>query len=222
MYRWGNQLRLRIVRIVMCLMTILASLALTSRVHATDVPSWLPQYQLDLKLDLSVRRLSGVEKVTFYNRHDRPAAELVFNAYSHYKIPDGDGVKLAKTLELLRSNPSDGIDWIGERLQVQSVFTVDGRGVRRAIPFSWRKDLHTALEVPLPVPIKKNESITVEIHFTLDLPDKEGRWGHRQGITFLTHALPASPITTIRAGSPRRSLPGISHSFRKLESTTSG
>ena len=37
---------------------------------------------------------------------------------------------------------------------------------------------------------QKGESVTIEIHFTLDLPDKEGRWGHREGITYLTHALP--------------------------------
>ncbi|MFT3878170.1 MAG: hypothetical protein QM703_00750 [Gemmatales bacterium] len=164
---------------------------LVDRTQATDVPSWLPQYDLELKLDLRTRRLWGVEKVTFYNRHDRPAAELVFNAYSRYKIPDGDGVKLAKTLELLRSNPSDGIDWVGERLNVQAVFTNDERGVRRSIPFAWRKDLHTAFEVALATPLKKGESITLEVHFTLDLPDKEGRWGHRDGITYLTHALPA-------------------------------
>ncbi|HQR06234.1 MAG TPA: M1 family aminopeptidase [Gemmatales bacterium] len=172
-------------------LAMLCMLFLADSVQATDVPSWLPQYDLDLKLDLRTRRLWGVEKVTFYNRHDRPATELVFNAYSRYKIPDGDGVKLAKTLELLRSNPSDGIDWVGERLNVQAVFTNDERGVRRSIPFAWRKDLHTAFEVALATPLKKGESITVEVHFTLDLPDKEGRWGHREGITYLTHALPA-------------------------------
>lgn len=158
---------------------------------ATDVPAWLPQYQMELRLDLPARRLWGVEKVTFTNHHERPATELTFNAYAHYKIPEGESIMLAKTLELLRSNPSDGIDWIGQRLQIQTIFTSDDRGVRRAIPFAWRKDLHTAFDVPLQAPVKKGESVTIEIHFTLDLPDKEGRWGHREGITFLTHALPA-------------------------------
>lgn len=171
------------------LMAIAFLLPMTAQ--ASEVPDWLPQYQLDLKLDINQRRLWGVEKVTFYNRHDRPASELVFNAYSRYKIPEEESVKLAKTLELLRSNPSDGIDWVGERLNVQSVSTVDSRGVLRPIPFVWRKDLHTAFEVALATPLKKGESITVEIHFTLDFPEKEGRWGHRDGITFLTHALPA-------------------------------
>lgn len=191
MYWWGSPGRWFSVRTVILWVTVLCFYFATGRLYATDVPAWLPQYQLDLRLDLQAKRLWGVEKVTFYNRHDRPASELVFNAYSRYKIPEGEGVKLAKTLELLRSNPSEGIDWVGERLNVQSVLSADERGVQRAIPFVWRKDPHTAFEVVLPVPLKKGESVTVEIHFTLDLPDKEGRWGHREGITFLTHALPA-------------------------------
>ncbi len=179
------------LRLSAILWLIVISFALPTPLSATDVPHWLPQYQLELKLDLKAKKLWGIEKVTFYNRHERPASELVFNAYSRYKIPEEDSVKLAKTLELLRSNPSDGIDWVGERLQVQSVFANDARGVQRSIPFVWRKDMHTAFEVALAAPLKKGESITVEIHFTLDLPEKEGRWGHRDGITFLTHALPA-------------------------------
>jgi hypothetical protein len=157
---------------------------------ATETPTWLPQYTLDLKLDLANRRLWGVEKVTFTNRHAPPVSELVFNAYSRYKIPDGEGVLLAKTLELLRSNPSSGIDWEGNRLEVQTVIWTDERGVRRPIPFNWRADPQTSFAVALPHAVKQNESITVEVHFTLDLPDKEGRWGYRQGIAFLTHALP--------------------------------
>lgn len=170
---------------------MLLCLMLPGSLFATDIPSWLPHYHLDLKLDLARKRLWGVSKITFFNRHERPATELVFNAYSRFKIPEEDSVLLAKTLELLRSNPSDGIDWQGERLQVQAVSTVDARGVLRPIPFQWRKDMHTALQVAIPTPVKKGESVTVEIHFTLDLPDKEGRWGHRDGVTYLTHALPA-------------------------------
>jgi hypothetical protein len=188
--RWGlwGRLSLR-PSPLLWLMTLL--FFLPASIAASEVPGWLPQYNLDLKIDLHQRRVWGVEKVTFTNRHDRPATNLVFNAYSRYKIPEEDSVKLAKTLELLRSNPSDGIDWIGERLNVQSVSMLDTRGVQRPVPFLWKKDLHTAFEVALPTPVKKGESITVEIHFTLDLPEKEGRWGHRDGITFLTHALPA-------------------------------
>jgi hypothetical protein len=161
------------------------------RLRGGDVPRWLPQYDLDLRLDLQSRRLGGVEKVTFTNRHAKPVRELVFNAYSRYKIPEGDGVLLAKTLELLRSNPSDGIDWTGQRLEVLTVLWKDGQGVQHPLAFGWKPDLQTAFTVALPHAIGQNESITVEIHFTLDLPDKEGRWGYRKDIFYLTHALPA-------------------------------
>jgi hypothetical protein len=178
---------------VLIVVTALVSF-LPTPAFAADPPAWLPRYELELNLDVARRRLTGVERVTFTNRHTRPAADLVFNAYSRYKIPDGDGVLLAKTLELLRSNPSDGIDWTGHRLDIQSVTFVKPDGTRQPLSFAWKAEPQTAFAVTLPTPIKQHESVTVEIHFTLDLPDKEGRWGHRQGITYMTHALPALTI----------------------------
>src|SRR5215475_4131062 len=66
------------------------------------LPAWLPRYDLDIHLDVAGHEVRAHQTVTWINRHERPTDELVFNAYSHYKIPDEDVGKLAKTLELLR------------------------------------------------------------------------------------------------------------------------
>lgn len=155
--------------------------------RADSIPDWLPRYDFDIALNIQQRLVHAKEKVTFTNRHDRPTSELVFSAYARYKIPDDEVVLLAKTLELLRAHPSDAIDFVGNRLQVDRV-TLTGTDVQ--LPFHWQSHLHTALVVTLPKEVKKGESVSVEIHFRLSLPDKQGRWGYQQGVTTLANWYP--------------------------------
>lgn len=56
-----------------------------------------------------------------------------------------------------------------------------------SLPFHWREDLETALVVPLPQPVQQGESVTVELSFTLELAEVQGRWGHWKGVTFLAN-----------------------------------
>lgn len=154
---------------------------------AESVPDWLPKYDLEIKLDPAAKRVEVRQLVTWTNRHARPTDELVFSAYARYKVPDEEVVLLAKTLELLRSAPSDGIDFKGHRLHVQRVLLSDGR---TELNHYWRSDMHTCLVVKLPRPVGHNEQVTVAIDFTLDLPDKEGRWGQRGGLIYLANWYP--------------------------------
>ncbi len=158
-----------------------------STVRAEAIPDWLPRYDFDIRLDLPLRRVVARERVTFTNRHVRPAKELVFSAYARYKIPDDEVVLLAKTLELLRAHPSDAIDFVGHRLEIDRVTLA---GSEEPLPFHWRPDVHTALVVDLPREVRQGESVSVEIHFQLSLPDKQGRWGHRHGVTTLANWYP--------------------------------
>jgi hypothetical protein len=75
-----------------------------------DVPSWLPQYDLDMKLDVAGHSLHVRERVTWTNRHDRPTEEIVFNAHSHYQVPGGEVPFMAKMLEILRMTPGDSLE----------------------------------------------------------------------------------------------------------------
>jgi hypothetical protein len=162
-------------------------LALALPARADVIPPWLPRYDLDIYLDLKIKRVTVTERVTFTNRFTRPANELVLSAYPRFKLADKDVPLMAKTLELLRTNPSAAIDFVGHRLNVDKVTLANSS---QTLPFHWRADMETALVIPLPQPVLQGQAVTVEIAFTLDLPSTQGRWGHVDGITFLVNWLP--------------------------------
>src|SRR5579871_2806072 len=90
-------------------------------VRAGEIPPDLPHYDLAIRIDTNTHCVQVHERVTWTNRHQRPADELVFCVYPHYKIPDKDFGLLAKTVELLRQNPSDGLDAVGRIGTVEHV-----------------------------------------------------------------------------------------------------
>jgi hypothetical protein len=171
------------------------------------VPPWLPRYDLDIHLDVPHHRACVRQRVTWTNRHACPTGELVFNAHAHYKIPDTDIGYLAKMLEVLRMAPSQVFDFEGHALEVHRASvvrrsssvakddtpgtTANGqRPTANGLPFSYRDDNPTALVVTLPGPVGQGETVTVDLEFTLRLPQKQGRWGQWQGVTFLAQWLP--------------------------------
>jgi hypothetical protein len=159
-----------------------------------DLPTWLPRYDLGMRIEVAEHQVLVTERVTWTNRHARPAAELVFNAHAHYSVPSADVGLLAKTLEILRLAPSDAIDFHGPPLAVEKVCLVpDGSansGPPVTLPFHYRSDNDTALEINLPHEVRQNERVTVEVTFALRLPQRQGRWGQWEGITFLAQWLP--------------------------------
>jgi hypothetical protein len=179
---------------------------------AADIPTWLPRYDLDIRLDTDHGLVQVRERVTWFNRHQRPAAEIVFNAHSHYQVPDSKIGFMAKMTELLRVSPGEAISTAGPPLQVQKI-TRDGKPLdfsfqhpnrithpdgppdedpEAAKRFARRveEETDTALVVCLPRPVGVGESVTLEMEFTLHLPQKQGRWGQWQGVTFLATWLP--------------------------------
>jgi hypothetical protein len=148
-------------------------------------PPWLPQYDLDIRLDVAGHTAQVHERVTWTNCHARPAQEVVFNAHSHYRVPKGEVALLAKTLEILRMNPDEGIYTDRPPLDVHAV-TLGGR----PLEFRYQGDCATDLEVALPAPVAQGQSVTLDIDFTFHLPQKQGRWGQWEGVTFLSNWLP--------------------------------
>lgn len=199
-------------------MTLLAA-AMPAR---ADVPLWLPQYDLDIHLDVEQHVAVVHESVTFTNRHARPANNLVFNAHSHFKLPDADIGMTAKTLEILRIMPSDALDTDGRCCEVKQVVLrgfghsphVDPVNWRtaerlpellprpqevpreqpREIPFHYDEKNDTALIIPLPHPVNQGETVTVDLEFTITLPQLMGRWGQWKGVTFLSNWLPVLAV----------------------------
>src|SRR5580692_11332291 len=97
-----------------------------------DMPSWLPRYDLDVRLDVAQHCVTVCERVTWTNHDPRPSSNLVFNAHAHFAVPKDQRALNAKTLEILRLAPSEAIDLNGPPLEVQSVSLVNDRGPKQA------------------------------------------------------------------------------------------
>src|SRR5208283_6074576 len=103
------------------------------------------RYDLEIHLDVAKHTATVRERVTWTNRHQRPATELVFNAHSHYKVPTGEIGLLAKTFEMLRMMPDEGLDTEGHACEIQKVLLGP-----RPLDFFYKEDNATALVVTLP------------------------------------------------------------------------
>src|SRR5262249_49985950 len=126
---------------------------------------------------------------------------------SHYQIPAADVGLLAKTLEILRMSPTDSMDTeAAPALQIQRV----SMGARQLL-FRYQEagggplaideaalgkgeGCGTALVVPLPAPVRPGETVVIEIEFDFRLPQKQGRWGQWEGLTFLATWLPVLAV----------------------------
>jgi hypothetical protein len=189
------------------------ALLLAAAPAAAEVPSWLPRYDLDIHLDVEEHWVHVREIVTWTNKSERPATELVFNAHSHYQVASEEIGFMAKMLELLRMTPSDAIDpeAQGGPLQMKRV-TLGGTelsfhyaepiypGVQKVehrpaeLQEHCLEDHATTLVIPLPKPVARGEAVTVELDFDFRLPQKQGRWGQWKGVTTLSNWLPVVAV----------------------------
>lgn len=179
------------------LVMVLAWFALPLRAAGADAaqaPAHLPRYDLRVEFDQVHHRVHVRETVNWTNRTAKPLDQLVFNFYPHYRVPPGDYFYLAKMLELLRLQPSLGIDRNGRHgvIGEARLLGTGGKPLRepQALNYQFENETPTALHFPLPKPLQPGESVEVEIGFVLHLPNKEGRWGYWEGVTFATNAIP--------------------------------
>ena len=160
-------------------------------VHAPHPPD-LPRYDLKLKLDTTAHTADFTLRVCWTNRHARPADAIVLNFYPQYEIPSDQRLLLAKTLEMLRMNPSFGMDVVGKHGTIRAINLVsdqcDGEGC--LLPYHYKPTNPTAITVTLPRTVRQGESVTIDVIGSIRLEHTQGRWGHWDGIHFLTNALP--------------------------------
>ncbi len=158
-------------------------------------PAWLPKYDLDIRLDTNQRTGAVTERVTWTNTSERPIGEIVFNAHAHYTIPSQDIGTLAKILEILRMSPSEAMSFDGPALDVRQVNLLSPTNASVCqLPFHFQADNATALVVPLRQALKPGDSVTLELHLTLKIPPKKGRWGQWDGVTTLAQWLPVVAV----------------------------
>src|SRR4051794_13769758 len=98
------------MRLRSVILLAVAALAAGGPARALDPPADLPRYDLAITLDTNQPSVRLRERVTWTNRHQRPASELVFNVYPHFQPAKGDIPLLAKTVELLRQDPAASLD----------------------------------------------------------------------------------------------------------------
>lgn len=145
----------------------------------------LPRYGLKINWDTAQHKVDLQQTITWTNRATVPTSEIVLNFYPHYRIPEGDYLLLAKTLELLRLDPRDGIDRHGRAGVIHAI-----KSNGQPLEYHYQNDNPTAFTAKLPKPVGAGESVTIEVNATIHLPNKQGRWGYWQGINYLTNALP--------------------------------
>ncbi len=178
---------------------------------AAQEPPQLPRYDLDIHLDVLRQCVRVRQRVTWTNPSSRPAEEVVFNVFPHFKLPDADVGMTAKMFEILRVMPGETLDLEGRAGAVRKVELVkpagEVRAVRGAQPdelpaprevathaqelrYHYRKDNDTALVVPLPSPVGPGQAVVLDIDYFLRLPQRQGRWGQWLHVTSLANWLP--------------------------------
>ncbi|MCS6864378.1 MAG: M1 family aminopeptidase [Gemmataceae bacterium] len=154
------------------------------------IPPHLPSYDLDITFDPTTHRAKIRERVTWTNTTTKPTQQMVFNFYPHFQVPAGEALLFAKTLELLRLQPSLGIDRDGRMGEVRTALWLSPNGHRQSLRWSYEPKNPTAIYFDLPQAIEPGQSATIELVCEVRLPNKQGRWGHYEGVTYLTNAIP--------------------------------
>jgi hypothetical protein len=156
---------------------------------APQVPPNLPRYDLDISLETEGRAVIR-ERVTWTNNTKNALNQVAFNFYPHFQVPPGEMLLFAKTLELLRVQPSLGIDRDGKMGDVKLAQLIVPNAAPVPLQWSYEPKNPTALRFDLPSPLQPGQTVVLELVCEVRLPNKQGRWGHYEGVTFLTNAIP--------------------------------
>jgi hypothetical protein len=156
---------------------------------AACLPSYLPRYKLDIDIDVAGHVAHIRQEATWINPHRSPTQQLVFNAHSRYVVPSDQIGFMAKMLEILRVQAGEALGYSDPPLEIHQITLVTPAGPM-PLKFSYEGDTKTSLVVCLPRPVAQGESVTVILDETMNLPQKQGRWGQWEGVTFLSNWLP--------------------------------
>lgn len=157
---------------------------------ATVLPAYLPRYQVEIDLNVDERLAQVRQVATWTNPTTTPTDRLVFNVHSRYVVPENEIGFMAKMLEILRVQPSEGLGYKEPPCEVRQVCLAGDSAGPRMLPFRFEGDTKTTMVVPLPRPVAGGESVTVILDLTMHLPPKQGRWGQWEGVTQLANWLP--------------------------------
>jgi len=181
-------------------------LAFASGAFAAE-PIDRPLYDLDIAFDQATRRATVRERVTWTNTTKVGTSEIAFNFYPHYKVPAGEALLFAKTLELLRLQPSLGIDRDGRSGDIKAARLLQPNGPPIALKWHYEESNPTALRFELTEHVRPGQTIQIELVCEIRLPNKQGRWGYYEGVTYLTNAIPLLAVYDDRGWHPMPFVP---------------
>ena len=161
---------------------------------APGLPAYLPRYRLGIEVDVAGHCVRVRQEATWTNPHATPTSKLVFNAHARYVVPPGDIGLMAKTLEILRMQPSDAMGVTEPSLEIQRVLLPAEGKPATALAFRYEGTTKTDMVVDLPFEVAQGRSVTVLLDFVLALPQKQGRWGQWKGLTYLSNWLPVFAV----------------------------
>ncbi|HEX3152856.1 MAG TPA: M1 family aminopeptidase [Gemmataceae bacterium] len=181
-------------------LAITALLVLGLSLRAADLrpPEGLPRYDFNIAIDASGRKVEVVQQATWTNNTGQPIEQLVFNVHSHFTPPKTakEIDQYTRLLEIFRIPAREAIFFkeAFELHKIDGLTKVGADWKRSELKHLWNKELATALIVVLPEPLAPGASATVELHYAMDLPEVQGRWGHWKGVTFLTNWHPVFAV----------------------------
>lgn len=177
---------------------VLLAAALSARAADLRPPADLPRYDFAINLDVSGHKAHVVQQCAWTNTGKKPVEQLVFNVHSHFtppKTPE-EVDQVARLLEIFRLEPGKAV-FFRESFQLEKVeglTKVGDEWKRDELKHQWNKDLATALVVQLAEPLAPGKSATVALTYTMELPQKQGRWGQWKGVTFLSNWHPVVAV----------------------------
>ncbi|MEO2036376.1 MAG: M1 family aminopeptidase [Planctomycetaceae bacterium] len=157
----------------------------------------LPAYVLDIDLDPDRRIVHVTQHVHWTNPGTAPTSELVFQVIPNNR-PSKQVIETgSRTLESLRIDPRTALDERGRRFTLRHV----SRGaVPLASCFSARDDTH--LHVTLNEPVHPGESVSVELVYSVSIPQVMGRLGQYRCVTNLLNWYPVLAVYQCDAWQP--------------------
>ena len=148
-----------------------------------------PKYLLDIRLDPNRRHVSVRQTVRWTNPGTAPTDRLVFQVTANHKLSDKMIVAGARTLESMRLEPEDSIDYEGRRFHLDDASCGDQ-------PISWSFDSNedTHLILQLPAPVDSGASVEINLDYWIEIPAVMGRLGQHKGVTNLVNWYPVLAV----------------------------
>ncbi len=152
-------------------------------IFATPLSPRLANYQIDVTLDPTTKRLTGRETLTWRNPSNDVIQELQFHLYlnafrdekSTFMRESGGQLRGDRIDRDSQENPYGSID-------VTNIKTRDGAKLTYQFiqPDDNNRDDHTVIRVPLDKPVGPGETIVLDIAFRAKLPKIFARTGYSQ------------------------------------------